>query len=451
MNKNVDNWINENKDRLIEAFRQNIRLRSVESEAAPGAPFGEGVLASLTHALDVCAKLGFATKNLDGYAGWAEYGEGDETLGIMVHLDVVPEGEGWKYPPYSAELIDGNIYGRGALDDKGPAFSTIFALAAVKECGLKMRRKVRIIFGCDEESGWQCIAHYKKKEKLPELAFSPDAEYPVVNSEKGIYHATFKNLFPSSITLEAGTVVNAVPGKAKLTLPVGAEEINRAIKSLPQDGFTYIAADNAVTVEGQAAHASTPEQGKNALMAAIRLICALDLPETEKRAAAELFSAFKFDNNGESVGLKISDESGALTLNPGIIKWTEKGIEKFMLDIRYPISSDPLKLDANLKAGLSSFEFVESGAKAGHFVPESSELVSKLLDVYAERSGERLPPIKIGGGTYARAMETAVAFGCERPGSQAPIHMPNEFISVDDMLYNTYMLADAIIALSASE
>ena len=203
MNAIVDRWISDHKDEIVKALQESVRIPSVEGTAEAGAPFGANVKRALDHALELGKGFGFETRDMDGYIGLIDHGEGEETLGIMCHLDVVPEGEGWDHPPYGAEIVDGNIVGRGTMDDKGPAISAIYALAAVKAAGLKMRRKVRIMLGCDEESGWGCMSHYYEHEKMPDMAFSPDADYPVVNSEKGIVHATFIRRFSSKLRLDA--------------------------------------------------------------------------------------------------------------------------------------------------------------------------------------------------------------------------------------------------------
>ncbi|MBR6007283.1 MAG: Sapep family Mn(2+)-dependent dipeptidase, partial [Clostridia bacterium] len=193
MNRTVEAFIDSKKDDIVRSVQESIRFPSVEAEpAGEGAPFGLAVKGALEHALGLGKSLGFITENLDGYAGCIDYGEGEEMLGIVCHVDVVPEGEGWIHPPYAAEIADGKIYGRGTMDDKGPAICAIYALAAIKAAGLPMKRRVRIILGTNEETGWGCMNHYKKVAEIPTMSISPDAEYTLVNSEKGIYHSTFR-------------------------------------------------------------------------------------------------------------------------------------------------------------------------------------------------------------------------------------------------------------------
>ena len=452
MNKIVDRWILDHKDELINSLKESVRIPSVEGAPEPNAPFGREVRRALDHALALARSFGFTTIDMDGYIGVIDYGEGEETLGVMCHLDVVPEGEGWDNPPYAAETVDGCIVGRGTLDDKGPAMSSIYALAAIKAAGLKTKRRIRIMLGCNEESGWGCMKHYGEVAKMPDIAFSPDGEYPVVNSEKAIVHASYRKPFKSALRIEGGTRPNVVCGKVKAFIPMCGDKLAPIVKEFSgetQFPCTVESTDGGCEIEitGLGAHASTPELGKNALQAMMALLSRLELQDADAAAVRLLHEKLAMDMHGEALGLDFTDASGRMTLNPGVIKWDENGIAKLDLDMRVPTSVDLDELMAKLNSQLDGFELFNKSVQPGHFVAPDSELVSKLTDVYAKRSGEYLPPLAIGGGTYARAVENAVAFGCERPGVPALVHMPNESISIEDMMFNTYMIADAIIAL----
>ncbi len=460
MNAIVDRWISDHGDEIVRSLQESVRIPSVEGPAEAGAPFGADVKRALEHALKLGRDFGFETRDMDGYIGLIDHGEGEETLGVMCHLDVVPEGEGWDHPPYGAEIVDGNIVGRGTMDDKGPAISAIYALAAVKAAGLKLRRKVRIMLGCDEESGWGCMKHYRQHEKMPDMAFSPDADYPVVNSEKGIVHATFVKGFNSKLRLDAGTRPNVVCGKAVASVMLNEDRVLPIINEFSaESGFECscepCACGNGVRIEiiGLNAHASMPESGKNALQAMLDVLNRLELDGEDGKLIGAIHKLLKMDMHGESLGLDLTDASGRMTLNPGVMHWDENGLAEFAVDMRVPTSrkaEDALNVVVNAFTPIG-LELSDSSIQPGHYVSPDSELVSKLLDVYAARSGEYLPPLAIGGGTYARAVENAVAFGCERPGVPALVHMPNESISIDDMMFNTYMIADAIIALACME
>ena len=457
MNKIVEAFIDSKKDDIVRSVQESIRFPSVEGEpAGEGAPFGAAVKGALEHALALGRSFGFETENLDGYAGCIDYGRGEELLGVVCHVDVVPEGEGWNHPPYAAEIADGRIYGRGAMDDKGPAICAIYALAAIKEAGIPMKRRVRIILGTNEETGWGCMNHYKKVAEIPTMSISPDAEYPLVNSEKGIYHATYRCKAKTSFTVNGGTRANVVCGKAQVFVPMPYDKLRKFFPPiLAKDMTINMKAKldgTLLTINGLDAHGSMPELGKNAMQAAFALLASLPLEGEDKRVAQILHDRFKYDMHGESIGLDITDASGRLSLNPGVIKWTDEGFE-ISIDVRYPIGLDVNEVRAKLTAALAEFEpeLIHEKQQDGHYIPEDSELVSKLLKVYEARTGKYEAPLAIGGGTYARAFPNAVAFGCEKAGISGPVHMPNEFIGIDELMFDTHMLADAIIALAACD
>ena len=449
MNSKTDLWIDSRREEIISALQKLITFKSVSCRSdVPGEPFGPECKKALTHTLSLCEDMGFKPVDMDGYIGYADYGKGEETLGILTHLDVVPEGDGWtKGAPYEGKVIDGWMVGRGTLDDKGPAIASVYALAAVKEAGYEFRRNVRLIFGCDEETGMGCLTHYMQHERIPDIAFSPDAEYPLVNSEKNIYHAKFTYEYPSAITFKAGTVVNAVPGSAEAFVPCAIETVQAAMAG--KEGLEAKAAEGGtvITATGSAAHASTPECGKNAIQMMIALLCELPLPEADLSAINAIKAAYGMEYNGESVGLDKSDESGRLTLNLGLMDWNDKGYA-LSIDIRAPISVLEDEISEKLAASLPMAKLEDVSFSHGHYVPEDSELVSGLLKVYRERTGDMSAPKRIGGGTYARHFDTAVAFGIEREYRENRLHMVDEALNMEDFIEDVKIMADAIVELA---
>ena len=289
----------------IRDLQRLVSVRSVSrgEPAMPGKPFGKSVDEALQTALNIARNLGFENvRNLDGYAGVIEYGEGEETLGILAHLDVVPAGEGWTYPPFGAQLHGGRIYGRGTLDDKGAAVSAMYALAAVKESGVRMRRKVRISLGTDEEIGSLGVEHYLKVEGEPTLAFTPDAEYPVVNSEMGIMHTTYEKKYPSALQIDCGTAANVIPGVIRATLP------KKAVPVAAPEGFAATYDENRITVEGRGGHASMPEFAKNALQALMDILTKQPLPEADLETVNALHALWGYDMHGESLDIDVTEQ-----------------------------------------------------------------------------------------------------------------------------------------------
>ena len=429
----------------IEDLKALVRIPSVSrgDPQEPGKPFGRTVYEALQKALEIARKLGLKAWDVDGYCGVVEYGEGEETLGILAHLDVVPEGEGWSVPPYSATEKDGRIIGRGTLDDKSPALSAIYALAAVKDCGFRMKRRVRVILGCDEEIGSLGVEHYLKVEGQPTLAFTPDAEYPAVNSEMGIIHTTYEKHYPSSIRIDCGSAANVIPGVIRAELPFSAVPIHAP------EGYTVTYDDNRITVEGRGGHASMPEFAKNALQALLKILVAQPLCEADKETVRALHHLWALDMHGESLGIDVTDESGRITYQPDVIRFDGNGV-RFICDCRHPFSAKAEDLLKTWDAayGKAGFARTETTVKPGHFIPADSELVSTLMNVYNELNGSDSKPLSMGGGTYARELTNAVAFGTVREGEESMCHMPDESISIEDIRFNTNCMAEAIKRLA---
>lgn len=446
----LDKAIEASFDAQVQALQQQIMIPSVKAAPTDKMPFGQAMQDALDNALALARSLGFKTRDLDGYVGIIDYGEGEETLGVLAHLDVVPTGAGWSVGPFSALIKDGCLWGRGTTDDKGPAYNALYALAAIKEAGIPLKRKVQLILGCDEESGWECMDRFKKTEPLPTLAFSPDGEYPLVYSEKAIVHAQFKaGATGTRLRIASGERPNVVPGEATATLACDVPAMD-----LP-DGFSMQTVKKGdateLTVRGLNAHASTPEAGKNALQMLLKILASLPLDSADMHIVRSLHDAFGMDMHGEALGLDTEDDSGRLTVNPGILQWDDAEI-LFAYDARVPRALPPERVVARTVEALApgGLALAEEAIKPGHHIPLDSELVTKLMGVYQAQTGDRKSkPLAIGGGTYARAMPMAVAFGCEFPGAPMLAHMPDERVSLDDMLLNTRIMADAIIALAA--
>lgn len=427
----TDNWLEEHKDEMVETLRGALKFRTLQAEAEPGAPFGRPVKDCLDYVLAKADALGLKTKDLDGYCGMVDAGNGEEMLGILAHLDVVPEGTGWDHDPYGAEIADGRIYGRGSLDDKGPAIASIFALRAVLASGMDFKRCVRIILGCNEETNMGCIKHYKEVERIPDLSFSPDGEYPLTNSEKTILQCTYKASFSSHLSMSVGEAPNVVPGEASCVI----------------DHFGRV---KTVTACGKIAHASLPWEGENALQKLFLALKDEPLYGMDRVAIDTLCEAFGMEYYGQSLKLDREDESGRLTLNVGMVRWDSEGFE-LTLDLRCPVSLPECYLRERIELALAATggKLVWWNYKPGYSIPDDSEIVSKLLKVYKYRTGDQeAKPKRIGGGTYSRELPNAVSFGPEGYMCEASCHVANEFMGIDQLLMNSKMIADAIIALA---
>ncbi len=440
----MEKFIEEHKDDLIEIVQEILKIRSVEEEPTEGAPFGIGVKLALDYALSLGEEMGFKTKNLDNYAGYVEFGEGKDLISVLGHLDVVPEGKGWEHPPYGGVIADGKIFGRGAIDDKGPMMAALFGMYALKETGAKISKRVRIVFGTNEETGWKGITYYKQKEKEPLIGFTPDGNFPVINREKGILNVVLEKHFASenkSLVLKGGDRPNMVADYAEAVLsgkPEFAQEEGVGLSG------------NKLVAHGVSAHGAHPWEGKNAVVMLCKALSHAKLPEEVKSVIDFINECVGDDVYGEKLGIANEDNlSGKLTVNLGIMEITNKEA-KIVFNIRYPISDSAERITKGIgktaeKYGLSVSETSDNKPL---FVDEKEDIVQTLLKVYEEATGEKAYTLAIGGGTYARAMEKGVAFGPVFPGMKAVEHQPNEFISIEHLLNLAKIYGKAIEKLA---
>lgn len=456
--------INELKEDLIKSTQEIIRIKSVESEPKEGMPFGEGVSKALECALAISRKLGFKTKNLDGYIGYAEYGEGEDYVGILGHLDVVPEGDGWQYPPYEAEIHEGKMFGRGTLDDKGPIMASLYALKAIKDLKLPLSKKVRIIFGTNEETGCGEIEHYLEREKPPVIGFTPDGEYPLIHAEKGILsfnlEKDIKNEEKGEMHVEyikGGQRVNMVPDYCEVG--IWSKEKDTVIKYLERFKQTndfnltaHIKSDMVVIKGiGVSAHGSLPHLGVNAVMQMLKFLETLPIEHTKIYEVIEFLNKHMgFEVNGESCNMKLEDEdSGKLTLNVGTIDMDKDKIS-VGINIRYPVTYKMEDVMNPLSQLLKDTNITVEGLahQKPLYFPKDHPLVKTLLGVYNEQTGENREAIAIGGGTYAKEIPNILAFGPIFPGKPDLDHQVNEYIEIDDLIMNAKIYAHSIYELA---
>ena len=422
----MSNAMKKYETQMTESLLSLLSVNSVQGEATEGAPFGKGTVEALERFLSLAASFGLRTKNVDGYCGWAEIGEG-ELLGIPFHLDTVPFGEDWTHLPLGEIAEEGGekvICGRGAEDDKGPAVAVLYALKSLLDEGKAPRRRIRLIAGLNEESGWKCIERYLATEEIPALSFSPDADFPVIHCEKGVLHALVTMKKPDEIlSFEGGERVNMVADRASLEVKnLSDAAFSKCLKGgikvkFVEGGFRLFAT-------GVSAHGSTPDKGENAILKILYAV------KSSSEFLADLYDAFH-SADGSGVGLALSDEkSGALTLNLGKAETQGENLV-FSLDIRYPVTHREEEILSTLKKSLGEgAEIRVQGRHLPLYVDPASELVSKLLSAYNEVTGETAESIAIGGATYARAFPNAVAFGPVFPGEDSRIHQKDECISV---------------------
>lgn len=450
MSKTVSDLLRERQDEIIKGIQESVRIDSVRGEAKEGAPFGEGPKKALEHALALADSMGFRTKNVDQYAGWAEFGEGEEMVAVLGHLDVVPAGEGWEHPAFGAVIEDGKMYGRGVLDDKGPTIGALYGLKAIADAGVKLDRRIRIIFGTDEECGSECIQHYiDAGEETPVMGFTPDADYPLIFCEKGMTHMRIgkKNPQQGQIKVhkfEGGIATNVVTPKCYLEVEGDHFADVAGIEKKEEQGKTYFYA------EGKSAHGSTPELGENAAIKLLSAVKHISFGGDFQHFMDFLLEKIGTETNGKILGVHFYDEeTGETTVNVGVVHYSEEEVSA-TLDIRYPKNGDADVVLKNVTEALAPYglEVLESDSEPVLYVSKESELVQKLMKVYRDNTGRDDQPLAIGGGTYAKMFPNMVAFGPTFPGQEDNIHQPNECISIDNLMLAILLTAEAMVSLA---
>ena len=449
----VNQIIEDGKQELTQTLRRWIAVPSIKAAAAEGAPFGENVRRALETALDDAKAMGFQVRSIDNYAGDVRMGpEGIDPLGILVHLDVVPVGDGWTVNPFEGVVEGDRMIGRGTSDDKGPAVAALYAMRAVKLAGIPLKREVRLILGCDEETGMEDIAYYKAHCDLPRSGFSPDASYPVINTEKGLLAIELRGKTPTDglkvKRFNVGERQNVVPGSATALIEGNADECDH-INSLAKEMTLDVKAEPAeggilLTATGINGHAAYPESARNAIGEMLLMLRALGVTGPLKTLA----DSIGVDYDGISLGVGCSDKtSGPLTCNIGIIRYDENGLYA-VLDFRYPLLANGERIAETVKAALAP-EVTASvlAIKHPHHVAPNSPLVVALLNAYHAETGRTRECVATGGGTYARCLQEGVAFGASFPEDDDVAHQANEFISLDSLMQTVRIIARAIVSL----
>ena len=466
MEPTIDYWKQQAhacQDALLQDLAPLIAIESVreDDKATASQPFGPGPAAALDYMLTLAKRDGFEVENVDNYAGVIRYGEGEKILGLLAHLDVVPATGDWDTPPFEATVKGDRLCGRGTTDDKGPAMACYYALKLLKEAGITPHYQVHLILGTDEESNWECMDHYFSKKPKPDIAFSPDADFPIINGEKGLMDLPFFSTAEKGgadgtlLSFHAGIRDNVVPEE-------GIAVIESAQAAVIAEGWEkFIAAHEDIqgttsidgqqvtlTCKGHAAHGMEPEVGVNAGTYLASYLSDYDLGEVNAfmHFVGRVLHLHFF---GESLGIASHDEvMGDVSVNPGIITF-EKNEGTALLNVRYPRSTSQETILQQVDA--MHFD-VRRGTpqhtKPVHYVPGDDPLVRTLLDVYREHTGRAADECSIGGITYAHILEHGVAYGMTMPDSDVIIHQPNESLMLADLEAGTAIFADAIYRLT---
>ena len=442
----MKNYLTEQvKEDFLASLKLLISYPTVLNENENGTPFGQAIQDVLEKTLEICQGLGFKTY-LDpkGYYGYAEIGQGKELLAVLCHLDVVPSGDeaDWKTPPFEAIVKDGYIFGRGVQDDKGPSMAALYAVKALLDSGVVFQKRVRFIFGTDEETLWRCMGRYNELEETATLGFAPDSSFPLTYAEKGLLQVKLHGPGSDFLQLEAGEAFNVVPAKASYQ---GAF-LEKVIAGLRAAGFDYEETADEVTVLGVPKHAKDAAQGVNAI---VRLAKVLQLLAPHP-ALSFIADAVGEDATGSRLFGSILDEpSGSLSFNIAGLTITPERSE-IRIDLRIPVLADKEDLVRILSKKAADYQltYEEFDYLAPLYVPKNSELVSTLMGIYQEKTGDNSPAMSSGGATFARTMPNCVAFGALFPGAEQTEHQANERAKLDDLYKAMDIYAETIRRLA---
>lgn len=460
--KQIEAFIDSHVDEMIEDVKTLVRIDSKRGMALPGKPYGIGPAQAIEEAQKMMEKYGLAARNYENYVVAGDFNNKEKQLDILAHLDVVTVTPDWTVTqPFEPVVIDGRLYGRGTSDDKGPAVAALYAMRAIKECGIDLKKNVRLILGADEECGSSDLKYYYSIEKEAPMSFTPDADFPLINIEKGHLAKEFTASFEkedlaSEVTaFHGGDKVNVVPANAYALVRGLSKETIEEAAAKETDGVAYTVTEEnglvKIAAKGVAAHASTPEIGKNAVCALLGLLSRLPLAEGKKqtviRNCVKLFPMT--DYHGAALGVDLEDEiSGRLSMNLGIMD-LENDVLTGVFDSRIPLCGTDENVTEVIRKNMAEHGLTLEEGKMGegHYVPADSPLVKSLLDSFEKYSGVKGEPMAIGGGTYVHGLERGVAFGCAMEGVDNHMHGDDEFMEVDVLVMSAKIFADAILKL----
>ena len=453
------NIVEQNKELMLKTLKELLQIKSVldEENKTSEYPFGKGIDDALKYMLDLAKKDGFDTLYDDGYAGHISYGENEKDIvGVLCHLDVVPEGDNWTYPPYSATVVGDRIYARGAIDEKGPTVAAYYALKFIKDANIKLKKQIRIILGTDEETGWRGVAHYFSKHPMPQIGFAPDSSFPLIYGEKGRMSYDLSLKHHDCCQIQNDIIVSMKGGERYNVVLDHVETLAKI--DLSNEYMAYLQENNLkgdvikeddlyrYVLEGVAAHAMEPEKGRNAGT----YMCNFFKDYSKNSLVKYVGELHHLAHNMEKHDLYYNDyEMGPITCNIGIID-INKNNSRVTLDLRYPVRYDLEKYNKVFNEIVNKYDLVITAStnKGPHYVSPSDPLVVLLNEAYVKHSNDTVnKPFTVGGGTYASMMPKAVAFGPEMPNEEVMAHQRDEYFSLSTFFMSVLIYIDAIIAL----
>ena len=450
----MEKYVNEHLNEMIEDLKKLVSFNSINNDDA--LPFGKENQKVLDEALAMMNSKGFDTTNLDYYCGYGEIGEGDKTIGILAHLDIVPSGDGWDFDPFTLSVKDGVLYGRGVSDDKGGAVASMWAMKYLLDTGYKFKKRVRLILGCNEETGSKCIKHYVEKCGDVDMGFTPDANFPGIYAEKGMIGGALVSKNSKIINIEAGEATNIVCKKCVTEIckeSYNKEALDEYFKdhNLDYELNTDLQDKDILTVYGKAAHASMPGDGINAISHTMMALKSAGF----KDDFVEFFAKnFGLTLHGELIGYEdLKDSESNTSINFGVAQ-KKDGKLFISLDMRFPVKSTAQKCLKPLQDISDENNYFELNGRAIEplYFDTNSDFIKALDKAYREVTNDYETKMEaIGGGTYAKAIKNVIAFGCEFQGQDNHIHGANECLNIEDLKKQVLIYIQAIKNLNEVE
>lgn len=469
--------IDANIDDEIKTLQNILKIKSENGEPAISSggeylPFGEGVHDAFTATLKYAQDMGFNTFNVDNYGGHIDFGKGEEIIGIIAHVDVVPATGAWSRDPYSGIVEDGIIYGRGTQDDKGPLVAVLYAMKALKESGFEPARTVRLILGLDEETDWKGLDYYNSHVQQPDFGFTPDGDFPLVYGEKGILHFSIVKKFVQQDAIgwvlkkiEGGNAINMVPDYCRAIVNNKDNTVYDSVKTLVKEynekterSITCKGVGKSLEIvsKGVSSHGAEPEKGLNAISIMMDFLSNINFSQDDVNDFIHFYNKhIGFDTTGALLNCNLSDEqSGSLSINVGTVSFKNNALE-MEIDIRYPVTFSEEDVYDRINVIIVdkyNMGIVKKEAKEPIFMDIDTPMVEVFMKAYRDNTGDSASkPIVIGGGTYARAFENMLAFGALFPNREDRMHQIDEALSVEDLVLMTKIYADAIRRLASED
>lgn len=472
-----ERFLKQNREEMIFALQRVVRCNSEEGESFTDEegnvyPFGQGIQETLEMVLGMAKDMGFVVKNVDNYGAHIDFpGSGDKIMAIIGHLDVVPAGSGWSHEPYGGEIEDGKIYGRGTTDDKGPVISCLYAMKALKDSGYQPEATVRLILGLDEETHWKGMKYYFSKEKRPDFGFTPDADFPLINGEKGILIFDLAKKFGKFTaeglelrSLKGGTAPNSVADFCRVIVNSPKAEyyddVKKKINRYREEtgykmNYKGIGKSLEITATGIAAHGAKPERGLNAISIMMEFLGKLNFVNDDQNDFISFYNKhIGFCLNGSGLGTDIRDEeSGELVFNVGMSEMNKEA-GKLTINIRYPVTFTEDRVFEPMEAILNKYDMgiIKDESKPPIYIDTEDPMVKTLMEIYQKHTDDmKSKPLVIGGGTYARSTPGIIAYGALFPGDADLMHQKDECIAIDRLEQMTQIYAEAIYKLSSPD